>query len=277
MPTVTDPMLSPGDDEMDDDWLPAAVQEARDAGESIEAGLKLAMGLGARLPLPGSGQTARRWDILAAIAQADVTPARILEAHSDALAILAEAGLAAESGLWGVFAAEAPQAVVIATEVGGTWHLTGTKAWCSLAYCLDHALVTARTGQGTRRLFAVDLHDSSVDAAGPGEWLARGLRTVGSGPVQFAATPATPVGAPDWYLQRPGFAWGGMGVAACWAGGAMGLWQSLREYGESHRQDQLAMMLSAPPMWPCTVPVRYWRRAPGRWIVGWPTAVPVSC
>src|ERR1700712_3426282 len=98
MPTVTDPMLSPGDDEMDDDWLAAAVQEARDAGESIEAGLKLAMGLGARLPLPGSGQTARRWDILAAIAQADVTPARILEAHSDALAILAEAGLAAESG-----------------------------------------------------------------------------------------------------------------------------------------------------------------------------------
>ncbi|HEX9065414.1 MAG TPA: acyl-CoA dehydrogenase, partial [Streptosporangiaceae bacterium] len=26
-----------------------------------------------------------------------------------------------------------------------------------------------------------------------------------------------------WYLTRPGFAWGGMGVAACWHGGARGL------------------------------------------------------
>jgi hypothetical protein len=36
-----------------------------------------------------------------------VTPARILEAHRDALAILAEAGLDAAPGSWGVFAAQA--------------------------------------------------------------------------------------------------------------------------------------------------------------------------
>src|SRR6185437_6693279 len=36
-----------------------------------------------------------------------------------------------------------------------------------------------------------------------------------------------PVGPPGWYLTRPGFAWGGMGVAACWHGGARGLADTL--------------------------------------------------
>jgi hypothetical protein len=35
------------------------------------------------------------------------------------------------------------------------------------------------------------------------------------------------VGPPGWYLARPGFAWGGMGVAACWHGGATGLQATL--------------------------------------------------
>ena len=34
---------------------------------------------------------------------------------------------------------------------------------------------------------------------------------------------AAPVGGPGWYLARPGFAWGAIGVAACWHGGARGL------------------------------------------------------
>lgn len=46
--------------------------------------------------------------------------------------------------------------------------------------------------------------------------------------VSFDATPAEPVGAPGWYLSRPGFAWGGMGVAVCWHGGARGLQETLR-------------------------------------------------
>jgi hypothetical protein len=42
-------------------------------------------------------------------------------------------------------------------------------------------------------------------------------------PIDFDAAPATAVGAPGWYLRRSGFAWGGIGVAACWYGGAAGL------------------------------------------------------
>jgi hypothetical protein len=62
-----------------------------------------------------------------------------------------------------------------------------------------------------------------VTADPPQTWVARGLRTVTSAAVRFDETPAEPVGAPGWYLERPGFAWGGMGVAACWHGGARGL------------------------------------------------------
>jgi hypothetical protein len=39
--------------------------------------------------------------------------------------------------------------------------------------------------------------------------------------------PAVPVGPSQWYLERPGFAWGGIGVAAVWYGGAVGLARAL--------------------------------------------------
>ena len=44
------------------------------------------------LPLPGSGQTAKRWRKLAAFAEIDVVAGRLAEAHADATAILAELG-----------------------------------------------------------------------------------------------------------------------------------------------------------------------------------------
>ena len=47
------------------------------------------------------------WAVLAAAGEHNLRSARVLEAHSDALAILAEAGEPAPDGTWGVFAAEA--------------------------------------------------------------------------------------------------------------------------------------------------------------------------
>jgi hypothetical protein len=46
--------------------------------------------------------------------------------------------------------------------------------------------------------------------------------------VHFADTAATAVGPVGWYLTRAGFDWGGIGVAACWNGGAQGLATTLR-------------------------------------------------
>lgn len=212
------------------DELPAWSTEFRSAVEAarddVPAGLELARTFGRSFPQPGAGATATRWRLLALAGSIDLTAARILEAHTDALAILDEAGAPPPEGTWGVFAAEMPTVRLDAAGPDDATTLTGTKPWCSLGGVLDHALVTAHTAEG-RRLFAVDLHAPSVTADDPARWVARGLAKVTSAPVTFAGTPARPVGAAGWYLERDGFAWGGLGVAACWYGGALGLYRTL--------------------------------------------------
>ncbi len=203
-------------------WAGPLVEAGQACGEDAETAVKLAGHYGRLLPLPGGGQTAQRWAVLAAVGERSLTVARVLEAHSDALAILAEAGEPVPDGSWGVFAAEAAPHRLEARRQGSRLLLTGVKPWCSLAGLLDAALVTAHTGE-RRALFRVSLRDPSVTPEPPQAWVARGLRQVTSAAVRFDGTPAEPVGPPGWYLERPGFAWGGMGVAACWHGGARGL------------------------------------------------------
>ena len=212
------------------DWAVSLAEAATSAGEDVRCALEIALDAGRVLPAPGRGQTALRWAVLAALARANVTVARVVEAHADALAILAESGVQRPpDGTWGVFAAEAPghKLTAKATADGG-WELSGDKPWCSLGDVLDAALVTAHTDAG-HRLFRVALRQPGVQARPAGEWVARGLRTVTSVGIGFDRVPAEPVGAVDWYLDRPGFAWGGIGVAACWHGGALGLADTLRE------------------------------------------------
>ena len=176
--------------------------------------------LAVEAPLPGSGRTGELWQLLTTIAATDLGAARAIEPHLDAIAILHEAGaddLRTIGSTWGVFAAEGGEPLRFANGV-----LDGTKQWCSLADRLDAALVTATLENGDRQLFAVDLRHAGIGVI-EGAWHSRGLSEVPSGPVRFAAVPATPVGGSGWYLSRPGFTWGGIGVAACWYGGAIGI------------------------------------------------------
>jgi hypothetical protein len=71
--------------------------------------------------------------------------------------------------------------------------------------------------------------------------VARGLRTVTSQALRFDGAPARPVGAPGWYLERPGFAWGAIGVAACWHGGARGLRATLLRASAGREGDLAAL------------------------------------
>ncbi|WP_439692116.1 acyl-CoA dehydrogenase [Curtobacterium sp. SP.BCo] len=191
--------------------------------------LAFAASVAATAPLVTAGSAGGAFAALASVGAADVALARTVESHLDALGILAQAGVVPPAGsTWGVFAAEAPGLRLTATRGGssGSVALDGTKPWCSLASTLSHALVTAHVGD-ERQLFAVDLRQDGVTAHDE-DWVARGMPDVPSGPVDFVGVHATPVGAPGWYLTRPGFAWGGIGVAACWWGGAVGLARVLR-------------------------------------------------
>ncbi|RAU97559.1 acyl-CoA dehydrogenase [Mycobacterium colombiense] len=173
------------------------------------------------LPLPASGRTAERWQRLARLAEENIVAARIAEAHVDAVAILHElGGKPPEPGqLWGVWAAEAPDAGLTATNTDGAFTLSGTKVWCSGAGFCTHALVTARLEDGTRGLFAVSVTEPTVRAL-PSTWWNAGMAGSDTRPVQFTNAQAVAVGDPGEYLSRPGFWHGAIGVAACWLGGA---------------------------------------------------------
>ncbi|OJZ75326.1 acyl-CoA dehydrogenase [Mycobacterium paraffinicum] len=173
------------------------------------------------LPLPASGRTTERWQRLSSLAEENIVAARVAESHVDAVAILHElGGKPPESGqLWGVWAAESPDAVLTATDVNGAFTLSGTKVWCSGAGFCTHALVTARLEDGTRGLFAVQVTDASVKPL-PSTWWNAGMAGSDTRPVQFTNTHAVAVGDPGDYVHRPGFWHGAIGVAACWLGGA---------------------------------------------------------
>ncbi len=177
------------------------------------------------LPLPGRGRTLERWRVLAAVAAHDVALVKLVEGHTDAVAILAELGGAPpEPGCtWGVWAAEPPDAQALASPAGpGLVRLDGRKAWCSGATELDNALVTCRGPGGERLLAAVALAQPGV-VPKPAGWAAVGMAATGSVDVVLDGALATVVGGDGEYLRRSGFHQGGAGIAACWHGAAAGV------------------------------------------------------
>jgi alkylation response protein AidB-like acyl-CoA dehydrogenase len=101
--------------------------------------------------------------------------------------------------------------------------LHGTKQYCSGARVCTHALVTAAADDGPR-LFAVEVADTSPRAD---SWPATGMAGSDTLDVVFPGVAAVPVGPPGGYTDRPGFSHGGVGVAACWYGGARAVARAL--------------------------------------------------
>ncbi len=182
------------------------------------------------LPLPVGPELAERWLGLAEVAAADLSVARLFEGHTDALAILAEGSHpAAPDRTYGVWASQAGGTAVTATVVaGGDLVLDGTRPYASGASSLDTALLTVDADAGPL-LVAVDLASDGVHVA-EGSWQALGMGASDSTTVHLRGVrvgAADVVGPPGFYLQRPGFWPGAVGVAACWFGGAVGVVQPL--------------------------------------------------
>ncbi len=188
----------------------------------------------AALPRPGAGRTLERWRALACVASHDLSLVKLYEGHTDALAILDEAGFANPhpGQTWGMWAAEPPDARVTFTDAGdgdGRCRLDGLKAWCSGGYHLDRALLTVWSTDGHGPwLASVSLRDPGVSVQ-DGQWLADGMSSTDTVDVRFDGAVAQLVGPERFYLQRPGFWQGGAGIAACWHGGATAVAQALRQ------------------------------------------------
>lgn len=229
------------------DVLVDVIRRATQCNGDVSAALALSAEVGQIAPHPGEGNTAGLWEILATVAAVDVGVARVLEPHLDALSILSQAGsvdlgqvAATPESTWGVYAAEGQEAPLAASVSNRGWQLTGSKPWCSLARDVSHALITAQTADGKRQLFAVNMKHSGVHPM-DAPWISRGLRQIVSTSVRFEAVPAMPVGDGEWYLTRPGFAWGGIGVAACWLGGAIGVARLLYRQAIHREPDQIGL------------------------------------
>jgi alkylation response protein AidB-like acyl-CoA dehydrogenase len=151
----------------------------------------------------------------------DLSLARLGEGHADAVAILAElGGPRAEPGSrW----ANPPGPNVTATRQGSGWLLHGVKQYCSGAQTCTDALVAAVADDGAR-LFAVATERLEPD---PASWPATGMAASDTLDVGFPEIPAVAVGLPGGYTDRPGFSHGGVGVAACWYGGARAVVRTL--------------------------------------------------
>jgi hypothetical protein len=177
------------------------------------------------LPQPGAGAPRDRWAAFAGLAGEDLSLARLAEGHADAVAILAElGGPGPEPGSrWGVWAANPPGPNVTAARRDNAWLLHGTKQYCSGARICTDALVTAAAHDGAR-LFAVATERLEPNAA---SWPATGMAGSDTLDVGFPGIAAIPVGPPDGYTNRPGFSHGGVGVAACWYGGARSVARTL--------------------------------------------------
>ncbi|WP_431049298.1 acyl-CoA dehydrogenase [Roseateles sp. L2-2] len=195
----------------------------------------------AELPLPGRGRTLERWSALATVAAVDLSLVKLFEGHTDAMAILADAGgvavprgTSSAAPAYGMWAAEPPGArVAFRASDEDTVALYGVKAWCSGAAALDRALLTVWPDEGAHAdpnegpwLADVDLRQAGVtiDAS---RWKAVGMADSASASVRFDAVPARLVGPAGFYLSRPGFWQGGIGIAACWHGASCAIANAL--------------------------------------------------
>lgn len=182
-----------------------------------------------QLPLPGGGDTLARFSRLAQVAGHDLRLCKLFEGHTDALAILAEldSPLPPIGSTWGMWAAEPPNAKVRVRRDGHLLKVDGRKAWCSGAAVVSHGLLTAWDEDDHPQLVAVQMAQPGITVTDDG-WNAVGMAATGSVEVLFDGAAGLAVGGAGDYLSRPGFWQGGIGIAACWYGGAQRLGEVLR-------------------------------------------------
>ena len=151
---------------------------------------------------------------------ADIPLGRLVEGHVDALRILGQAGAEPRPGArYGVWASRSAGTGVAAVPEGDTLRLQGTIRFASGAGVIDRALVPVWLDADTHLLVDLAVDDLPVDRS---HWLASAMRVsqTHTVPVADVVVPAGDVvGGACFYLGRPEFLPGGVGVAAVWAGG----------------------------------------------------------
>ncbi len=187
---------------------------------------------------------------LADVAQLDVALARLVEGHADAVRILTQAGTTPREGGYGVWASRSAGTGLRATPAADHdgWCLDGELRFASGIDVIDRVLVPGWVDDDTHLLFDVAAHAFEADRD---SWHTAAMAGSRSFTVHAVGVRAgDPVGDENFYLSRPGFAVGGLGVAAVWAGAAASLTEQtaagLRRFAPSpHQLRRLGVMQQA--------------------------------
>jgi alkylation response protein AidB-like acyl-CoA dehydrogenase/plasmid stabilization system protein ParE len=198
---------------------------------------------------PGTGRTSDRLLALFELARTrPVSVARLAEAHTDAVAILHEAGRQPRpSSLYGVWASAGSADVRVVTAPDGGQQLRGVKPFASGLRIVDRALVTViDESSGERLLYDVELAHPTVQST-TDQWVSDALRDSATGAAEFVdhdVSPADIVAGPGWYLDRVGFWHGACAPAACWAGAVAGLLDAAEDLvdDDPHRRAHLGAL-----------------------------------
>src|ERR1700734_584791 len=149
------------------------------------------------LPFPGCGNTAQRHRDLAEIARHNLELGRLVEAHTDALAILHEAGRKPKPrALYGVWASEGKAGLRVSEGA-----VSGEKGFCTGAGLVDCALVTVMEPE--RRLLEIDLREASDHVRfDPSGWVTDAFADTSTATTFFSGYPIDEtdfVGSSGWY------------------------------------------------------------------------------
>lgn len=160
-------------------------------------------------------------EALVSLGRTDIPLGRLVEGHVDALRILRQGGRAPEGdSLYGVWASRSHATGVRARVAPGGWRLDGQLRFASGAGVIDRALVPVWVTPEEHLLLDLPAADWPVDASA---WRTTAMAASRSHTIHLEdrwAPSSALVGPPCFYLERPGFFPGGVGVAAVWAGGA---------------------------------------------------------
>lgn len=158
---------------------------------------------------------------LMAVGRTDVPLSRLAEGHVDALRICDQADHEVVPGaLYGVWASRSQATGVRAKRVPGSLVLDGVIKFASGAGIIDRALVPVWVDDHTHVLVDLSVADLPVDRSG---WQSAAMVVSASHTVavqDLTIDACDQVGPDGFYLDRPAFFPGGVGVAAVWAGAA---------------------------------------------------------
>ncbi len=163
-------------------------------------------------------------EVLRLIGRGNLSLGRLYEAHVNVLRLIARYGterqmqhaadLALDGQLFGLWVTDAPDAQVYLTE---DLVLHGTKAPCSGAGHVRHALITARLPDGATRM--VIIGPVPARNADPSGWVMQGMRAARNGRIimeGISVAASALIGSDGDYLREPDFsagAWRGAAVA----------------------------------------------------------------